>query len=49
MITNTDYELEWKDAWEDENVKNIPRAVRIRLGKYRKIVFIPTGSLGEEK
>ena len=49
MISNTEYEYEWKDAWEDKNVQNIPRGVRIRAGEFKKTVFIPTGLLGEEK
>ena len=49
MTSNSDYEYEWRDAWEDKNVQNIPRAVRIRVGELRKTVFIPTGMLGEEK
>ncbi|MDD5135753.1 MAG: prepilin-type N-terminal cleavage/methylation domain-containing protein [Candidatus Omnitrophica bacterium] len=47
-ISNTEYEYEWRDAWEDKNVLNIPRGVRVKLGKFRKTVFIPTGVLGEE-
>ena len=49
MITNSEYEYEWKDAWEEKNVKTIPRGVRIKAGEaLRKTVFIPTGTLGEE-
>ena len=48
MTTNTDYECEWKDAWEDKNVQKIPRGVRIRAGEFKKTVFVPTGELGEE-
>ena len=48
MISNTEYEYEWKDAWEDKNVQNIPRGVRIRVSEFKKTVFIPTGLLGEE-
>jgi prepilin-type N-terminal cleavage/methylation domain-containing protein len=49
IISNSDYECEWKDAWEDKNVLKIPRGIRIKLGEARKLVFIPSGSLGEEK
>ena len=49
MITNSEYEYEWKDAWEEKNVQKIPRGVRIKTGKAsRKTVFILTGTLGEE-
>jgi len=49
MLSNTDYEYEWKDAWEDKNVLNIPRGIRIKIGNFTKTVFIPAGVLGEEK
>ncbi|MDO8524988.1 MAG: prepilin-type N-terminal cleavage/methylation domain-containing protein [Candidatus Omnitrophota bacterium] len=49
MISNTDYEYEWKDTWEEKNVQNIPRGVRVRVGELKKTVFIPTGVLGEVK
>ena len=48
MISNSDYEYEWRDAWEGKNVQKIPRGVRIKAGEYKKTVFIPTGVLGEE-
>ena len=48
IISNSDYEYEWKDAWEEKNVRNIPRGIRVRLGEFKKTVFIPTGALGEE-
>ena len=48
MISNSDYEYDWKDEWEEKNVQNIPRGIRIRLGEFTKTVFIPTGTLGEE-
>ncbi len=47
MISNTDYEYVWKDAWEEKNVRNIPRGVRVRAGELKKTIFIPTGVLGE--
>jgi len=48
MISNSEYEYEWKDSWEEKNVLKIPRGVRIRSGLFRKTVFIPAGELGEE-
>ncbi|MDD5428426.1 MAG: prepilin-type N-terminal cleavage/methylation domain-containing protein [Candidatus Omnitrophica bacterium] len=48
MISNSEYEYEWKDAWEEKNVVNIPRGVKIRAGGFTKTVFIPSGELGEE-
>jgi len=48
MTSNTDYDYEWKDAWEDKNVQKIPRGVRVKTGEFKKTVFIPTGVLGEE-
>ncbi|MFA5143368.1 MAG: prepilin-type N-terminal cleavage/methylation domain-containing protein [Candidatus Omnitrophota bacterium] len=47
-ISNTEYEYEWKDAWVDKNVLNIPRGVRIKAGNFTKTVFIPSGVLGED-
>lgn len=47
MISNTEYEYEWRNSWEEKNVQKIPRAVRIKAGGYRKTVFISTGELGE--
>lgn len=49
MISNSDYEYEWKDAWKDENARTIPRGVRVRAGEFERTVFIPTGVLGEER
>ena len=48
-LVDCDYEYEWRDAWEDENVRKLPRGVRIKVGELKKTVFIPTGVLGEEK
>ncbi len=44
----TEYDYEWKDAWEDEdrNKGKIPRGVRVKAGVYSKTIFIPTGKLG---
>lgn len=49
MISNTDYEYEWRESWEGKNVRKIPRGVRVRVGSFKKTVFIPTGELGEEQ
>jgi prepilin-type N-terminal cleavage/methylation domain-containing protein len=46
--SDSDYEYEWTDSWEEKNVQNIPRAVRIKANGFTKTVFIPTGTLGEE-
>jgi hypothetical protein len=47
----TDYEYEWKDEWQDEDRDKgrIPRGVKVSVGEYSKIIFIPTGYLGGEK
>ncbi|MDP3729999.1 MAG: type II secretion system protein GspJ [Candidatus Omnitrophota bacterium] len=47
----TDYEYEWKDTWEDEDMDKgrIPRGVKVSAGKYNKTIFIPMGCLGGEK
>lgn len=46
----TDYDYEWKDAWEgeDRDKGKIPRGVRVKAGAYSKTIFIPTGCLGGE-
>jgi len=46
--SSTDYDYEWKDAWEDEDRDKgkIPRGVRVKAGTYSKTIFIPTGRLG---
>lgn len=47
-LSQTDYEYEWKDTWEGKkNETEIPRAVRIKAGEFKKTIFIPTGKLGE--
>ncbi len=48
MISNSDYEYEWKDSWDEKNVLKIPRGIRIHAGIYRKTVFVPSGELGEK-
>jgi prepilin-type N-terminal cleavage/methylation domain-containing protein len=48
-VSNIDYEYEWKDAWEEKNVLKIPRGVRVTVGPFRKTIFVPTGTLGEEE
>ena len=48
MISNISYEYEWKDSWEEKNVQKIPRGVRVKAGGFKKVIFIPTGELGEE-
>ncbi|MDD3906286.1 MAG: type II secretion system protein GspJ [Candidatus Omnitrophica bacterium] len=48
-LSNTEYEYEWRDAWEEKNVQDVPRGVRIKVGEFRKTVFVPTGILGEEE
>ena len=42
-----EFAYKWKDAWQDE--AKIPRGIRIKLGEFRKVIFIPTGELGIEK
>lgn len=42
-----EYAYEWKNMWDDTS--KIPRGVSIKLGEFRKVVFIPTGELGAEK
>ena len=44
----TEYDYEWKGAWEDEDRDKgkIPRGIRIKVGEYSKTIFIPTGTLG---
>jgi hypothetical protein len=42
-------EVEWKNTWDEKNTDKIPRGVRIRLGEYKKTVFIPTGELGTQE
>ena len=46
----TEYDYEWKDAWEDKDRDEgkIPRGVRVKAGDYSKTIFIPTGELGAE-
>ncbi len=47
-LSQIDYEYEWKDTWEGKkNEQEIPRAVRIKAGEFKKTIFIPTGKLGE--
>jgi len=48
MTSNTDYEYEWKDSWGEKNVLKIPRGVRVRALGFRKTIFIPAGTLGDE-
>lgn len=45
--SGTEFAYKWKDTWQDE--AKIPRGVRIKLGEFRKAIFIPTGELGVEK
>jgi len=48
LSSQSDYEYEWKDTWEGrKNEAEIPRAVRIKAGEFKKTIFIPTGKLGE--
>lgn len=42
-----EFAYKWKDTWQDE--AKIPRGVRIKLGEFKKVIFIPTGELGVEK
>jgi len=42
-----EFAYKWKDAWQDET--KIPRGVRIKLGEFKKVIFIPTGELGVRK
>ncbi len=45
----SEYEYEWKEAWEGEkNKQKIPRGVRVKAGELKKTIFMPTGVLGEE-
>ncbi|OGW92773.1 MAG: hypothetical protein A3K16_06010 [Omnitrophica bacterium RIFCSPLOWO2_01_FULL_45_24] len=46
----TEYDYEWKDAWEDEDRDKgkIPRGVKVKAGEYSKTIFVPTGRLGGE-
>lgn len=47
-LSQIDYEYEWQEAWEGKkNETEIPRAVRITVGEFKKTIFIPTGKLGE--
>ncbi len=48
MVSNSEYEYEWRDEWEEKNVMNIPRGVKVRAGTFTKTIFIPSGDLGEE-
>lgn len=50
----TEYDYEWKNAWQEgedkeKNTGKIPRGVKVRAGDYVKTIFIPTGELGVEK
>ena len=45
--SGTEFTYKWKDTWQDE--AKIPRGIRIKLGDFRKVIFIPTGELGVEK
>ena len=40
----TAYVYKWMDTWENESV--VPRGVRIKIGEFKKTIFIPTGQLG---
>jgi len=48
MISNSDYEYEWKNEWEEKNILKIPRGIRVNAGGFRKTIFVPSGELGEE-